>query len=99
MNDNFRWHYVKDNDYPKISGKCRDALVIVKQLLHPHPDTNDLVETYSAGYYGGVFHEGTSDEYHRFVSTLYGEHIAHGVVAWCYVKDIVEQLDNMGENK
>lgn len=37
MNGNFRWHYVKDGEYPENTGKNREALILVKQLLPKNP--------------------------------------------------------------
>ena len=56
MNSNFRWHYVKDGEYPTITGKCRDALIVVKQLLPKDPDDGTLVETFTSCFYSGFYY-------------------------------------------
>lgn len=95
MNGNFRWHYVKDGEYPENTGKNREALILVKQLLPKNPDDGTLVETFTSCFYSGFYYYAKGKGYHRFVDTLYG-YEANGVVAWCYLKDVYEQLNNTG---
>lgn len=62
MNGNFRWHYIRNCEYPENTGKNREALIVVKQLLPETPDDCTLVETFTSCFY--------TDE-NKFVSTLY----------------------------
>lgn len=86
MKSNFRWHHVgaPDNEYPTLSldliVRCSDDCFLEHISDEAYP-----YEKYSVAYYqdGKFFHNDTGE-------------ILTNVAAWCYIKDVYDQLNNTG---
>jgi hypothetical protein len=85
MNSNFRWHHVEGPDY-ELPTLSLDLIVRCTDGYMEHA-TDEVYpyEKYCVAYYenGKFFHNDTSE-------------ILTNVAAWCYLKDVYEQLNNTG---
>lgn len=87
MNSNFRWHHVKDGEYPKhregLIVRCREDEDLILN------DNFCTLTKYNLAYF-----DYEDDEFY----TIEGGNMFafKNVAAWCYLKDVYEQLNNTG---
>lgn len=81
-----KWHYVKDEGYPKCCSKvivkCKDGEVL-KTGYSPYDDDKDCDhKSFAVSFY--------DDE--GFDTNMWGLKWVN-VIAWCYIDDVYEELE------